>query len=113
MTKKEMFNEIMSIASDREDIVEFCKHEIELLGRKRSTSSKPTKRQTENEVLKRNILDILAEGEPLTATQIAAMLSTDEDTITNQRASALLRQLCVGEAVQKNTVKGKAMFSLA
>ena len=80
---------------------------------KKHTSSKPTKKQTENEVIKRNILDILAEGEAYTASQLASMLSTDEALITSQKVSALLRQMCVGEVVQKNTVKGKSMFSLA
>ena len=112
MTKKEMFAEISAIANaqGREDIVKFCEHEVELLSRKRtSKSTKPTKRQKENEGVKASVAEVLADAtEPMTVTAILAKL--EDASLTNQRVSALLRQM---PNVSKEVVKGKALFSLA
>ena len=112
MTKKENFNAIANILNEmgNHDFDEFIAHEIELLGRKRTGSSKPTKRQAENEVLKGRIAEILSD-EGMTATAILKEL--DEDGLTNQRVSALLRQLVTGGVARKEMVKGKALFTIA
>lgn len=109
MTKKENFVAINSILNDlgNHDFDEFISHEIELLGKKSSyKSSKPTKRQTENEAVKGRIAEVLTD-EGQTVTEILAQLG--DETLTNQRVSALLRQM----NVHKEVVKGKSLFSLA
>ena len=112
MTKKENFNAIATILNDlgNHDFDEFIAHEIELLGRKRSASSKPTKRQVENEGVKARIAEVLGE-EGMTVTAILKELN-DED-LSNQRVSALLRQMVAGGTAHKEMVKGKAMFTIA
>ena len=112
MTKKENFNAIATILNGigNHDFDEFIAHEIELLGRKRSTASKPTKRQLENEVLKGRIAEVLGdEGQTVTA----ILGELNEDGLTNQRVSALLRQMVASGTAHKEMVKGKAMFTIA
>ena len=93
VTKKEMFNKMLAIADVQAsaEMVEFINHEIELLDRKNS-KKKATPQQAENEKIKEKILEILTE--PMTATQIMNAVQPFFETVfTNQRISALLRQL--------------------
>ena len=109
MTKRENFVAINSILNDlgNHDFDEFISHEIELLEKKTSyKSSKPTKRQTENEAVKSRIAEVLTD-EGQTVTEILTQLG--DGNLTNQRVSALLRQM----NVHKEVVKGKSLFSLA
>lgn len=109
MTKKENFVAINSVLNEigNHSFDEFIAHEIELLEKKTSyKSSKPTKRQVENEAIKEQIASVLTD-EGQTATEILAQL--DNPSLTNQRVSALLRQM----NVHKEIVKGKSLFSLA
>ena len=95
-TKKEMYNALLKIAEvqSNDDMVAFINHEIELLNRKNS-AKKATPQQEENSAIKVAMLDIMAE--PMTATQImnavAPLFPNLERPLTNQRISALLRQL--------------------
>ena len=109
MTKKENFVAINSILNEvgHNEFNDFIAHEIELLENKtKSRSSKPTKRQIENEAIKAHISEVLTD-EGQTVTEILAQLG--DTSLTNQRVSALLRQM----NVNKEIVKGKALFSLA
>lgn len=110
MTKKENFVAINAILNEtgHDEFNDFIAHEIELLNKKAgSRSSKPTKRQMENEVIKGQITEVLTtEGQ--TVTEILAQLG--DASLTNQRVSALLRQM---GNVHKEVVKGKSYFSLA
>ena len=93
ITKREMFTRMLAIADVQAnaEMVAFINHEIELLDRKNS-AKKSTPQQAENEKIKEKILEILTE--PMTATQIMnAVQPFFETTFTNQRISALLRQL--------------------
>ena len=108
MTKKEMFTEIANLLSAREDIVEFCNHEIDLLSRKR-TSTKPTKTQRENAVIKEQIVSALTD-EPMTIGEINAAMGTE---YSPQKLSALLRQLCLEGVAVKDTVGKVPYFALA
>ena len=112
MTKRENFVAINAILNEmgNHDFDEFITHEIELLGRKRTASSKPTKRQLENEALKGRIAEVLND-EGITVTGILKEL--DEEGLTNQRVSALLRQMVGDGKAIKEVVKGKAMFTIA
>lgn len=100
----------MFASTNKEGLLSFIDHEVELLSRKRSASSKPTKRQVENEVLKGRIAEVLGD-EGMTVTAILGELG--EDGLTNQRVSALLRQMVTDGKAIKEMVKGKAMFTIA
>ena len=110
MTKKENFVAINAILNEigHDEFNDFIAHEIELLNKKAgSRSSKPTKRQIENEGIKSAITEVLSD-EGQTVTEILAQLGNPN--LTNQRVSALLRQM---GNVHKEIVKGKSYFSLA
>ena len=110
VTMKDMFNEIIALAkaNDRQDIVEFAEDRIEKLSRK-GGNSKPTKTQIENEGIKDVILEVLAEMGAVSATAIA----TDPRVgVSNQKVTALLRQLKDEGKVVRTEDKGKALFSV-
>ena len=113
MTKKENFNAIATILNEmgNHDFDEFLAHEVELLSRKRSTSKTPTKRQKENEVLKDVILATLT-NEGVTVTELQAK-NEELGALSNQRVSALLRQMIADGKVVKTVDKKKSYFALA
>lgn len=112
MTKVQMFNAIKAIAevSANEDMVAFIDHEIDLINRK-SANKKATKTQVENEGIKDTILSVLT-SEGATVTEIQAK---DESlsALSNQRVSALLRQMVESGTVVKTVNKKKSYFALA
>lgn len=113
ITKRDNFNEIIKIATElnRKDLVEFATHEIELLDRKKSTDTK-TKVQVENEGLKNVIVDTLTElGKFVTITELQNA-NTELATLSNQKISALLKQLVDTEIVKKQIDKKKAYFGM-
>ena len=80
---------------------------------KKSSSEKPmTENQKQNVSFKEDILATLADGKARTATELLHDVPSFSDAMTNQRVSALLRQLIIDGKVKKEMVKGKAMFSL-
>ena len=111
MTKKEMFALIKTRLTNAEEIA-FIEHEIELLENKASGTRKPTSTQVENEKLKGAIVEHLASvNEPLTIVDIQKGLGLEE--VSNQKMSALLKQLVDNGSVVKTYEKRKAYFSVA
>lgn len=108
MTKVDMFNAI----KDKYDLsateIEFINHEIELLEKKNS-NRKPTKTQAENENIKTEILEFMESGRAYTVTEIQKGVGLE----SNQKASALIRQLKESELVIRTLDKGKAYFTKA
>ena len=112
MTKREMFETIATINADNEEIVAFCNHEIELLANRKSGSKGMTKTQKENELIKATIVDVLsAITEPCTVSELLA--DARLNSFTNQKISALLRQLVISGAVVKKTEGKKTRFVLS
>ena len=109
MTKREMFTKIATINAADQEIVDFCNHEIELLNKKNSAAKKPTKTQIANESLKDDILDILKDSDPMTASAIAEKMG-----LSVNKVSALLTQLKEDNSVVRTVgEKRKAFFSIA
>lgn len=113
VTKKMRFEEMKAIFEAQGDTVhaEFCQHEIELLNKKNSkTSGKHTKTQKENEAIKAEILEDL-EGK-MTITEMTKAIPAI-DGMTNQKVSALVRQLVKEGKVVRTEEKGRAYFEIA
>jgi hypothetical protein len=114
ITKVDRFNQLMALDEVKADadLVAFCEHEIELL-QKKSASKKPSKKNEENEVLKSKIMDTLATFEK--GATVSEVLSASEDFkgMSNQKISALMRQLVLDGDVVKTTDKKKSIFSVA
>lgn len=96
-----------------EDAVDFIDHEVNLLAKKNSgENKKPTKAQEENEKYKKLILEFLASQDGVTCTDIIKTVPEFAE-FSNQKVSALMRQLGLAGKVVKGEVKGRAMFYLA
>ena len=76
---------------------------------KKNASRKPTKAQAENEGIKTAILDFMVEGKSYTVTEIQKGVGLE----SNQKASALVRQLKEANLVVRKEEKGKAYFTKA
>ena len=119
LTKKDYFEMIKGVCADRTDIVDFCNHEIELLSRKNSKSG-ATKTQKENEIVANMLVEELAKiGKPITITDL---MNTSEivkgytlengNNLTNQKISAIFKQLVESTKIVKVTDKKKSYFSI-
>lgn len=117
ITKKEMFASIITIveateATNKEELVNFLKHEIELL-EKRSSRTTPTKTQKENEGILQDILTSLAAiGSKVTVTELQSKAPALEG-LSNQKISSLLAKLVKDGSVERVMEKKKAYFFLA
>ncbi len=111
ITKREMFAMIRERVADDTKMVAFLDHEIELLSKK-SGSKKPTATQVANEGLKSAILTVLNGSEGMTASEVLAS-SEDFAGLSNQKITALLRQLVLDGSVTKFTEGKKSLFKLA
>ena len=113
ITKKDRYNELLAIAevAENEDLVAFISHEIELLEKKAAKSKSGTsKTQKENEEVKAKLLEELAEvGKAVTISELQSV-SDYAKTLSNQKISAMFRQLKDAKVIEKTTVKGKTYF---
>ena len=113
LTKRDYFEMIKGICGDRIDIVEFCDHEIELLNKKASHPRSANATQKENEVIKNQLVEALKEvGSAVTITELQGA-NENMAQYSNQKLSALLRQLVNENIVVKTTDKKKSYFSVA
>ena len=83
------------------------------LDKKSGAEKKPTEQQVANMGYKGDMMALLADGKARTATEILKGVPTFPEGMTNQRVSALLRQLWLDGKVSKDTVKGKTLFTIA
>ena len=111
MTKVDMFKAIMDKYDLSASEVEFINHEIELL-EKKNGNRKPTKAQEENGGYKSAILNGMESDKLYTITDLIKSIPEISD-LTNQRVSALVRQLKEDGSVVRTESKGKAYFNLA
>lgn len=116
MTKKDYFNEVIKLAKGEQvnvtadELVKFAEHELNLLERRRTSNSKPTKTQKENELIKDVIMQVLeTSNDPL---RIADIQARNEQLAeyTNQKISALLTQLVNEGTAKREVIKRQAHF---
>jgi len=114
LTKRDHFNALLSIedVKSNEVLVDFINHELELLAKKNSAEKKPTATQVANDGIKTAILNGMEEGKLYTITDLIKSIPEIAD-LTNQRISALVRQLIVDGKVERIEEKRKAYFRLA
>lgn len=119
LTKKDYFEMIKGVCADRTDIIDFCNHEIELLSRKNSKSG-ATKTQKENEIVANMLVEELAKvGKPITITDLMNTSATikgytleNGNNLTNQKISAIFKQLVESNKIVKVVDKKKSYFSI-
>ena len=114
ITKRERFNSLLSLSEVQADagLVAFIEHEIELLDKKNSGEKKLTIQQVANEGIKDAIVEGMEENRLYTVTELIKEI-TECNELTNQRVSALLRQLISEGKIVKTVDKRKSYFQLA
>jgi hypothetical protein len=113
MTKREMFNAILTVVADNAEMVEFINHEIELLDRKANSLRKPTKNQIENDGFKAEIVAYLATADaPKAIKELQAEIPSLAG-LTNQRITHMLTDLVKGGTLAKEYVKKTPYYSVA
>lgn len=115
MTKAQKFAILADLPEVKNNpmLAEFIAHEIELLAKKNTADKKPTAQQEANAVIKANVLAVLADGEKRTVSDLLKVVPDLPDTMTNQRMSALVRQMVEAGEVIRSEDKRKAYFSKA
>ena len=114
VTKKDNFAKVLSyIPATEVELVELIQKEIDALVKKSNTKSKAEKeKQAQNEELKNTLLRVLGSlDEPVSVTQL--MEYEEFAGLSNQKISALLRQMKLEGTVVRTEEKKKAYFSLA
>ena len=109
MTKREMFEQIKASYPLTEVEVEFIDHDLELLAKKNSAEKKPTAVQVANEGIKQAIVYGMEVGKKYTITDIMKSIPECAE-LSNQRVSALVRQLVTDRVVERTEEKRKAYF---
>ena len=116
LTKRDRFEALLKMTEVQAnpDMVAFIEHEIELLAKKNAGDKKPTAKQMENDAVKQVILDeMTANPDKLyTVTDLIKGVPELAD-YSNQRVSALLRQMINANGVERIVDKRKSYFRLA
>ena len=117
ITKREVVEKMLADNNikSNEVYVAYLKNELELL-KKKSENKKATKNQTENVEIKEVIIKVLERMGKGRAGEIQlAVQATDKEkyaTLTNQRTSAILKQMIDEGTVVKTVDKKVSTFSL-
>lgn len=109
MTKKEKFNTLINIVTDleidenqKEMLLDFMEHEIDLLEKKNShKSTKPTKKQAETSVLAEKIFNEMEEGIYYTSKEL-----TVKYEISVQKLTPIMTHFINEGLVTKSKLKG-------
>ena len=110
MTKREMFEQIKTHLTDpAED--EYEEHEQELLAKKNSGEKKHTAQQVANDGIKTAIAEGMTPNRLYTVTELIKEIPECAE-LTNQRVSALLRQMIADGTVTKTVDKRKSYFQI-
>ena len=115
VTKKDNFNAIIEVlkAQGKDELVAFCEHEIELLGRKHGESKAVQAKKAENADLADKVYAILATStDGMTATDVAKALGAEVGAeFSNQKATALIKLL--GDKVVATMNGKRKLFTVA
>ena len=117
MTKKETINLLIDVLMGNQEVedmqifVDFLVHERELL-EKKSSNSGQTKTQKENEVIKDKIVETLKGLDKFATITDIQEANAELGAYSNQKISALLKQLVESEVIIRQMDKKKAYFKL-
>ena len=119
LTKKEKFAMVVEIVkgiegSNKEMLLDFLNHEIELLTKKSGSSSKLTKVQKENLALKDELYEVLLEmGKSVTIAEFKEESTSGLAFLSTSKLSALLNQMKDEPTprIKREEIKKRAYFS--
>ena len=110
MTQREMLEQIKTHLTDPAEVA-FVEHELELLAKKNSGEKKPTAQQVANDGIKTAIAEGMTANRLYTVTELIKEIPECAE-LTNQRVSALLRQMIADGTVVKTVDKRKSYFQI-
>ena len=112
MTKRDYFTALLAVKEVQSNtaMVEFVEHELELLAKKNSSERKPTATQKENKAIQVAILEGMEANRAYTITEMIKSIEAIGD-LTNQKVSAIMRQMATDGTVKRVEEKKKAYFS--
>ena len=113
LTKAQKFAMLRAIPAVAENamLVEFIDHEVELLSKKNSAEKQPTAQQVANAGIVTAIIEGMEPNRLYTVTEVIKSIPQCAE-LTNQRVSALLRQLVEAGKVKRTEDKRKAYFQV-
>ena len=111
LTKRDYFTAILSKYDLTAEEKAFVEHELELLAKKNASEKKPTAVQVANEGIKSAIYEGMQENRLYTITELIKEIPECAE-LTNQRVSALVRQMydCAEPVLVRVEEKRKAYF---
>ena len=112
MTKMQKFEILSNLPEVKNNpiLAEFVAHEMELLSKKNSAEKKPTEKQTANAAIQAEVLNAMEVNTLYTITDLCKTVPNLPEDMTNQRMSALVRQLVLNGTVERIEEKRKAYF---
>ena len=116
LTKRDRFEALLKLSEVQAnpDMVTFIEHEIELLAKKNAGDKKPTVNQVANDGYKDIIFAEMTANPDKLYTVTDLIKNVDGlGNLTNQRVSALLRQMIDANKVEKIVDKRKSYFHMA
>lgn len=113
-TKRENFEFLLNMDAVKEnaDLVDFIKHEIELLDNKKSAPRKPTANQVANEGLKNAMFDALADADKPLSIKMLKEVCPEIAGENSQRIAPLLNAMVKDRRLVKTYIKKVAYFGL-
>ena len=117
MTKKDYFNILLTIpeVENNPELTAFIEHELELLANKNKTKEgekKLTEKQLENEKIKTIILEFMKPNNLYSTSDFMKNIEECSE-MSNQKISALMRQMKLEEKVERVEDKRKVFWKLA
>jgi hypothetical protein len=116
VTKIDNFNTLLTLADVKANpsLVDFIKHEIELLEKKNANrSSKPTVVQTENADISDRVPSLLEAGKRYRLSEIQAMIPELAEANGTQRIAFICRKLAESGVLVKTIDKRVVYYALA
>ena len=112
VTKMQKFEMLSNLPEVKNNpiLAEFVAHEMKLLSKKNSAEKKPTEKQTANAAIQAEVLNAMEANTLYTITDLCKTVPNLPEDMTNQRMSALVRQLVLNGTVERIEEKRKAYF---
>lgn len=115
LTQKNYFDMLEKLAEEnnRPDLVEFCQDRKAQIEKKANSSkAKASTNQAENDKIKNTILEVMTRlGRAVTVTELTK--EEELNNYSNQKLSALLKQMVEKGTVAKIVDKKKSLFTIA
>lgn len=114
MTQREFYAQVIAIEGINEELKTYAEGRIEALDKANANrSSKPTKKQVENEPIKAKILEYLAEHSQVVGADLASAIGENKSTVISLCTVLAKEDKIIKEEVKIPKVGKRVAYSLA